>query len=168
MTVHGDQRAHLLGLEDIDPRSARVFGSFMRASRLHRQLMLRVFAEHGLPPGQALCLRVVAAHDGATQREIGEVLHLSPPTVTSMLQRMEAHGLIARDDDPRDQRVTRVRMAPRGAELEHSLRGILAARVDAILEAMPVDDRVELARLLGDLADRMAEVLGDADRDDIP
>jgi DNA-binding MarR family transcriptional regulator len=156
---------HLLGLEDADPSSALVFGSFLRASRLHRQLMLRAFADHGLPPGQALCLRILAAHEGATQREIGDLLQVSPPTVTSMLKRMEAHGLVARDADPADRRVTRVRLAPRGDELERSLRGILAGRVDAILDAMPVDERTELARLLGCLADRMDEAL-DADPDD--
>lgn len=161
-SVTREAHPNLLGLEDADPASALVFGSFLRAARLHRQLMLRAFAEHGLPPGQALCLRIVAAHGGATQREIGDLLQVSPPTVTSMLKRMEAHRLVVRDADPADRRITRVRLAPRGDELERSLRGILAARVDAILAAMPVADRTDLARLLASLADRMGDAL-DAD-----
>ncbi len=159
-TPAGD-RVHPLDLEGIDPRSARVFGAFMRASRLHRQLMLHVLSEQGTPPGQAMCLRIVAAHDGATQRELGEMLHLSAPTVTAMLKRMEHHGTITREADPEDQRVARVRLSAAGREQERRLRAILAERLGEVLDPMPDDDRRELARLLDDLAERMASAIGE-------
>jgi len=158
-----DDPAHPLDLEGVDPRSAQVFRSFRRAARLHRHLMLRVFAEQGTPPGQAMCLRIVAAHDGATQREIGERLHLAAPTVTSMLKRMEKSGTISREDDPADQRITRVHLTDHGRALDDELRGVLAARVGALLDAMPEADRRDLARLLDDLADRMADALDEDD-----
>jgi DNA-binding MarR family transcriptional regulator len=118
--------------------------------------MLRVLAEQDTPPGQATCLRIVAAHDGATQRQLGEMLHLSAPSVTSMLKRMERSGTIAREADPLDQRITRVRATPAGRALDGKLRAILAARVGELLDPMPEDDRRDLARLLDDLAERMA------------
>jgi len=158
-----DDPDHPFELEGVDPRSAEVFRSFVRTARLHRHLMLRVFAEQGTPPGQAMCLRIVAAHDGATQREIGERLHLAAPTVTSMLKRMEKNGTISREDDPADQRITRVRLTRRGRELDDELRGVLAERVGALLDAMPEADRRDLARLLDDLADRMADALDEED-----
>jgi DNA-binding MarR family transcriptional regulator len=150
------ERDPLFGLEGVDPCSARVFGAFMRAMHLHRQLMLHVFAEQQTPPGQAMCLRIVAAHDGATQREIGEMLHLAAPTVTSMLKRMERLGTIAREADPDDQRVTRVRLTPAGRTLEGELRGILAHSLGQILDTMTEDDRHQLAGLLEALAERIA------------
>lgn len=149
-------RSHLLDLEGVDPCSARVFGAFMRAMHLHRQLMLHVFAEQQTPPGQAMCLRIIAAHDGATQREIGEMLHLSAPTVTSMLKRMEHLGTIAREADPEDQRVTRVRLTPAGRALDGELRGILAHSLGQILDSMTEDDRRQLAGLLDALAEHIA------------
>ncbi len=156
-----DDATHPLDLEGVDPRSAEVFRAFLRAARLHRQGMLRAFAERGTPPGQALCLRTIAARDGATQREIGQRLHLAAPTVTSMLKRMEQSGTITREDDPVDQRVTRVRLTAHGRALDDELRGVLAARVARLLDTMPDADRRELARLLDDLADRMAGALDD-------
>jgi DNA-binding MarR family transcriptional regulator len=150
---------HPLDLEGIDARSARVFGAFMRAARLHRQLMLHALAEQETPPGQAMCLRVVAAHDGATQREIGEMLHLSAPTVTAMLKRMERHGTITREADPEDQRIARVRLTAGGRQQERRLRAILVERLGEVLDPMPEVDRNELARLLDDLAERMAAAL---------
>jgi DNA-binding MarR family transcriptional regulator len=155
-------RVHPLDLEGMDPRSARVFGAFMRASRLHRQLMVHVLAEQGTPPGQAMCLRIVAAHDGATQREIGALLHLAAPTVTAMLKRMEAHGTISREADPEDQRVARVRLTAAGREQERRLRAILGERLGEVLDPLPEVDRDELARLLDALAERMAAALGEA------
>lgn len=152
-------RIHPLDLEGVDPRSARVFGAFMRATRLHRQLMIHVLAEQGTPPGQAMCLRIVAAHDGATQRQIGGMLHLSAPTVTAMLKRMEGHGTIRREADPEDQRVARVRLTAAGREQERRLRAVLAERLGEVLDPMPEVDRDELARLLDDLAERMAAAL---------
>jgi DNA-binding MarR family transcriptional regulator len=161
MTPLPGDRAHPLDLEGVDPRTTRIFGALMRAGHLNRQLMLRAMAEHDTPPGQAMCLRIVAAHDGATQREIGEMLHLSAPTVTSMLKRMERHGSITRDPDREDQRVTRVRLTQGGQALERRLRGILAGRLGQVLDAMPEGDRDELARLLDALADGMADALGE-------
>jgi MarR family transcriptional regulator, organic hydroperoxide resistance regulator len=161
MRFPAGDRAHPLDLEGLDPCSARVFGAFMQTTRLHRQLMLHVFAEQETPPGQAMCLRIVAAHDGATQREIGEMLHLSAPTVTSMLKRMERHGTIVRETDPDDQRVTRVRLTPAGRTLDAELRVILTGRLGQVLDSMSENDRRELARLLDELAGRLEVGLGE-------
>ncbi len=146
-------------LNGLDPRSAAVFGAFMHARRLHHQLMLRVLAEQETPPGQAICMRILAAHEGATQRELGDMLHLAAPTVTAMLKRMERSGTIAREPDPADQRVTRVRLTPAGRDLEHRLSTVLATRIGLLLDTMSEGDRGDLVRLLRDLADRMEDAI---------
>ncbi len=164
---------HTPGLRDaafdlagLDPRSAAVFMGFMRARRLHHQLMLRVLAEQEAPPGQAFCLRILAAHDGVTQRELGDMLHLAAPSVTAMLKRMERSGTVAREPDPADQRVTRVRLTPAGRDLERRLTTILASRIGQLLETMSAADRKDLARLLDDLAGRMAAAIDEPAADE--
>ena len=148
--------------------SAAVFGAFMRAGRLHRLLMLRVLAEQRVPPGQAFGLRILAAHEGATQRELGDMLHLAAPTVTAMLKRMERSGTITREPDPADQRVTRVRLTPAGRDLERRLSTVLACRIGQLLDSMPEADRRDLARLLDDLAGRMAREIDEPPTDPGP
>jgi DNA-binding MarR family transcriptional regulator len=152
-------RAPVFDLAGLDPRSAAVFAAFMRARRLHHVLMLRVLEAEVTPPGQAICLRMLAAHEGATQRELGDMLHLSAPTVTAMLKRMERSGTIAREPDPTDQRVTRVHLTPAGRDIEHRLSTVLASRIGRLLDTMSEGDRRDLERLLRDLADRMAEAI---------
>lgn len=42
-----------LELDDVDELSAGVFRSFMRARRLHRHLMVSVYAGYGVSPSQS-------------------------------------------------------------------------------------------------------------------
>lgn len=147
-------------LEGLDPLSMRVYEAFMRVLAAHRQLMFRVLAEENAHPGQAICLRLLAERDGISQRELARGLHLSAPTVTAMLQRMEKAGTIERRPDGTDQRVTRVHLTPEGRAREGDLRKVLGGAISRVLDPIPEPDRRELERLLGVMADRALEALG--------
>jgi DNA-binding MarR family transcriptional regulator len=146
-------------LEGIDPLSMRVLEAFMRAVAAHRQLMFHVFAQEGAHPGQAFCLKILARRDGISQRELAGALHLSAPTVTAMLQRMERAGTIERRPDATDGRVTRVHLTQLGRERELELRRVIGGAVGGVLAGIPEADRRELERLLGMVADRAASAL---------
>jgi DNA-binding MarR family transcriptional regulator len=152
--------AHLppVALEGLDPLSMRVFDAFMRALAAHRQLMFRVFSEQDAHPGQAFCLRILADRDGMSQRDLARALHLSSPTVTAMLQRMEKAGMVERRQDVEDARVTRVQLTAEGRARECELRAVLGAAIGAVLDPLPVTDRFDLERLLGVMADRAGTV----------
>jgi DNA-binding MarR family transcriptional regulator len=72
-----------------------------------------------------------------------------------MLQKMEQHGLIERWTDEVDQRLTRIRMTPKGRELAGPIATNFHRYVEATLGAMPEKDRREFARLLGVFSDNM-------------
>jgi len=146
-------------LEGVDELSSRVFRAFMRTLRLHRQLMMRMMAEHGAHPGQAMCLHLLEANDGITQRDLAEALHLARPTVSRMLRGMEAAGLVDRSPDARDQRLTHVHLTPAGRDLATELRSVAAAHVNETIGSLPEHDRAELARLLEDLGTSMARAI---------
>lgn len=152
-------RLHPLELDGVDPLSYRVFQAFMRALHLHGQLMVRTLAEEGTHPGQAVCLRILATHDGISQRDLAHSLHVAPPTVTTMLQRMERAGVIERRPDEADQRVTRVQLTAQGRRLEESLRAIFARYISQALDSMSEEDRRQLERLLGIMAENTARAL---------
>jgi DNA-binding MarR family transcriptional regulator len=147
--------------DGVDPLSFRVFQAFMRTMRSHGQLMIRILGEEGAHPGQAFCLRILARHDGMRQSDLAATLHVSRPTVTSMLQRMERAGTVRRVVDEEDQRVTRVHLTDAGRELERELTGTLLSYSGRILDPIPADDRRELERLLGLMADNIAVALAE-------
>jgi len=132
-----------------------VFAAFARAMHAHRQLMMRRLAEHGAHPGQMFCIKALTEHDGITQRDIAELLHVARPTVTVMLQKMETAGLVERRVDERDQRYTRTYLTEAGWAMHGQIHGILDEMVDSAVGPMPTDDQRELARLLGTLADNL-------------
>ena len=71
----------------------------------------------GLYRGQPAILFLLWERDGRTQKELAEVLGLSPATITIMLRRMAREGLLERRDDPADQRVSRVYLTKRGKKI---------------------------------------------------
>lgn len=146
-------------LEGVDELSCEVFRSLHATLRLHKQLMTRTLAAHGTHPGQAICLRLLAAHDGITQRDLADALHLSRPTVSKMLKGLEKAGEIERRPDAADQRLTRVFLTAGGRALELDLRGVSAGYVNETIGALPEDDRRELARLLEELGASISRAL---------
>jgi DNA-binding MarR family transcriptional regulator len=144
--------------EGIDQESYRVFRSFIRVMHLHRQLMMKA-VQSGSPLGHAGALRLVAANDGISQRDLAEKLHLSRPTVTGMLQAMEKAGAIERRTDDKDQRLTRVYLTAEGRALSDRLRTSLASFVNETIGGIPQPDRTRLGELLDQLGDNTERAL---------
>ena len=161
-------RAELAGADEAS--SALVFRAFLNAMRLHRQLMIKTLTARGAHPGQAICLRLLAAHDGISQRDLAEMLHVARPTVTRMLQAIEKSGMVERRPDAADQRLTRVYLTAAGRDREREVSAIASDYVNQTIGTLPVADRRELTRLLGELAESLARALAAGDepaRDDI-
>lgn len=159
----GPPNADLLGA---DPVSSAVFGSFMRAMHAHRQLMARKMSAHGVHPAQMFCLSEIAHNDGATQSDLADKLHISRPTLTVMLQKMEKAGMIERRADESDQRYTRIYLTPEGERIHDRMHDIIGEAITEMNGSLSETDRRELARLLGLLADSIDNALETPERDD--
>jgi DNA-binding MarR family transcriptional regulator len=146
-------------LHGVDPVSLRVFHTFFKAMRLHRQLMFKMMSSKETPPGQAGCLWIVSNHNGITQRDLAQMLHVAPSTVTVMLQKMEAAGIIARKTDADDQRLTRIYMTELGRSLQDEMNGVLAQFINTAFGKMQPDDRESLDKLLNVLCANISEEL---------
>ncbi len=75
-------------------------------------------------PGYKL-MRALENSD-CSMREVSDILHVSPRTVTDMIDGLEARGLVARCPHPADRRVTLLRLTPEG----RSQLAAAAARAD--------------------------------------
>ena len=111
-----------LALKGVDPASLRVYEAWSRTLHLQRQLAIRATPEPGIHPGQARCLWAISDNDGITQRDLAEMLHLSRPTVTALLQKLEKAGAVQREADAEDQRLTRIRLTCTGRTLATKMR----------------------------------------------
>ncbi|MHB1017831.1 MAG: MarR family winged helix-turn-helix transcriptional regulator [Coriobacteriia bacterium] len=146
-------------IEGVDPLSLDVFRAHKRSMILSRHLMMMKLSGQESHPGQAGCLLALSSSDGMSQSELADALHISRPTVTVMLQKLETTGAIERRTDERDQRVTRLFLTPRGIELAERMRTVHAAVINATIGHLSEDDQRELLRLLTLLNDNAAEEL---------
>jgi DNA-binding MarR family transcriptional regulator len=150
-------------LADLDEASLALFRAFGNAMRLHRQFMKRRLGESDVHPGQGVCLNVLAHHDGISQRDLAEAMHVAPPTLSRMLRSMESAGLVERRPDETDQRVTRVHLSDAGRALAQEARAALTDHIPVAMAALSPEERVELARLLDKLSASIARSLGESD-----
>jgi DNA-binding MarR family transcriptional regulator len=72
----------------------------------------RMEASLGITGPQRLVLRMVGRFPGVSAGELAHIVQLHPSTVTGILQRLVARGLLARVGDPRDNRRVRLRLRP--------------------------------------------------------
>ena len=92
----------------------------MELSGTHKRLhdaLRRASEKAGLPEGYRKLLFHLEHGDGLTQLELAKKAHLSAPTVSVTLKRMESDGLLHRESDEKDQRNTRVYLTAEGREL---------------------------------------------------
>ena len=71
----------------------------------------------GLTYPQYLVLLVLWERDGVNLKEVGQRLQLDAGTLTPLLKRLEAGGLVTRDRDPEDERRVIVALTDQGRAL---------------------------------------------------
>lgn len=107
--------------------------------------------EDGLSlPGYKL-LKALARAD-RSMREVSEVLHVSPRTVTDMIDGLEARGLVTRCPHSSDRRVTLLHLTEAGSrQLAAAASSAERARAAAV-SALSQDDQQALRSLLDRIA----------------
>lgn len=88
------------------------------ASRAVIQAYQPLLAPLGLTYPQYLVLLVLWEGEEPLVKELGERLDLDSGTLTPVLKRLEAGGLVRRERQQADQRKVRIRLTPRGRALK--------------------------------------------------
>jgi MarR family transcriptional regulator, organic hydroperoxide resistance regulator len=153
-------------LENVDPLTARVFHALGRVMHLNRLVMARLLAQQSIQHAEAFALPLLGQREGISQRELGDVLHLSPPRVSMILRSLEIGGSVVRHPDESDRRLTRVFLTPKGRRRERGQRAVLSDYVNRTIGTLSEADRLELERLLGKLADNTREMLREVPQGD--
>jgi len=72
----------------------------------------------GLTYPQYLAMFALWEHDNLSVKELGDLLRLDSGTLTPLLKRLEAMGLVRRARDPDDERSVRISLTPAGIEMK--------------------------------------------------
>jgi DNA-binding MarR family transcriptional regulator len=118
----------------------------------HRALAGALLAPLGLYPGQEVLLLALDTHGPRTQGQLAAASGCEAPTITGSVRKLEAAGLVRRQDSPTDRRVSIVELTDRGRALTPALKDAwrqLAEQTVAGLTSTPLD---RLSDVLTDLA----------------
>ena len=85
-----------------------------------QRMSKRMENEIGITGPQRLVLRVVGQFPGLSASELAHIVRLHPSTITGILQRLVARGLLERQRDPSDTRRARLRLKPK-ASIAHAI-----------------------------------------------
>src|SRR5260370_42451530 len=109
----------------------------VQVMKVHRKPADTGVNDFGLHVGQELILLWLYEQDGMTQSELADVLGVEAATVTKVLHRMEAAGLIERRQDSADARVSRVYLVPKSRQLIEPLRSLWAEVQQKTIKGLP-------------------------------
>lgn len=130
----------------MDPSS--VAWQLARTGAAARAAATEELAAVGLHPGQEFLLAALWYREGATIGEMAVAIGVEPPTVTKMVRRLKAAGLVERRGDPDDARLTRVFLTDEGRALEHAVAAAWARLEERTSRCLDREERAQLCALL--------------------
>jgi DNA-binding MarR family transcriptional regulator len=104
--------------------------------------------EAGFRPGCIGVLRVVAAREPVSQREVSDQLLLDPSDVVTLVDILERAGMVERRRDPADRRRYALEVTERGQLAVVRLREISQQINAELLAPLDAGERAQLAGLL--------------------
>src|SRR5215468_6956027 len=129
------------------------------ASRAVTQMYQPLLEPLGLTYSQYLVMLVLWEEDGASVGRLCERLYLDSGTLTPLLKRLEAAGLVERERSSDDERVVLIHLTGTGKRLKRNAVGVPEALLCRV--GLPIP---ELVRLRGELARLLDVARGQLER----
>ena len=117
----------------------------LRLSIARLARLLRQQDRNGHGPTLIAALASVAQLDGPTHGELAAREQVAPPTITAVVTKMEALGLVTREVDPADRRITRIRITPSGSDELEDVRSRRTEWLEAQMRTLSADEMARLA-----------------------
>ena len=129
------------------------------AARAYDAVYRRVLADTGLTYPQYLVMLVLWEHGEMPVKKLGEFLRLDSGTLSPLLKRMDAAGLVRRERNARDERSVTVRLTGEGSALRDRSQSvpIEALTATGLSVTEMIDLRTRLNCLTAALDDRASE-----------
>jgi DNA-binding MarR family transcriptional regulator len=129
-----------------------------RASRAMTRAYAPLLNPLGLTYPQYLTLLALWEEDGASMKRLGERLTLDSATLTPLLKRLEAEGIVERRRDVEDERVVRIHLTKSGRALQAKARRVPEAMGCKLGDTEDVAVLKKLAKLRQELNDLTAQL----------
>ena len=142
---------------DLDADVAAVHGLMLDLGRLGplRDPIAASCETSGLTPPQIHTLLSLGHDGGLAMGELARRGGITEKTMTGIVDRLEAAGLVQRERDPADRRLVRVRLTEPGRGTCSTIESHIKARMRGFFALLGRDDRCALRRILENLHQRL-------------
>ena len=127
---------------------ARLFDAKARASGVMPE---------ALPHSSRRLIRLLSKHDGVSQLELAEHSHLSKPTVSLALKKMEELGFIRRVNDENDARISKVYLTEEGKELDRRTFNTLQEIDRSVMRGLTDEEIEKVTEILLKMRENLLE-----------
>ncbi len=142
--------------------------------QLHRcmNLLHRGHAPHegrgggGAHRGQGRIISLLREKDGISQRELAEMLHIRPPSLSEVLDKLEANALIERRQNEEDKRMSNVFLTEKGRETALQVEAARQSAADTLFVGLSQEEQESLSGLLDKLITTLEATRGDAEEEE--
>jgi len=126
--------------------------------------MLRTYADqlarhYGMTRAQWAVLVRLDRSEGLKQTELAEILDLQPITLTRLLDRLNANGLIERRPDPNDRRANRLYLKPAARPMLDRLSALGSDMMDTVLEGLTPQSVDRMLNEFGTVRDNLRRAI---------
>lgn len=139
----------------VSSQSDRVLISIRQIIRAVDIQSKRLVRQTGLSSPQLIVLRAIDELGEVTTRVLSRHVSLSQPTVTTILDRLEANGLVERYRSQKDRRVVHSKLTREGSKTLRTAPPLLQEAFTDAFDALPEKRRTDIVSAVNDLAQMM-------------
>ncbi|MFX3636421.1 MAG: MarR family winged helix-turn-helix transcriptional regulator [Candidatus Pristimantibacillus sp.] len=140
-----------------------VMRTIRHLTRMHQQQMNTLLHDYDIYPGQPPLMFALKRGPGRSQSELAKELDIKAATLTIMLNRMEKHGIVRREADSLDQRVSRIFLTDKGSSMLGEIHETLHRLEEQAMDGFNEEDQLLLRALLARISNNMKRYSGQTD-----
>ena len=144
--------------ECMNPENMPLHVLFHQVIHMQMLYMSKLMQPMDMKPGQAAILFILLKKGAVSQRELANMMHITPPSMTSALQKLEKRELIERKMDEKDQRVLRIQISDKGRECLMRMKSIEHTVKEQLYKGMSQEEVALLRRLTIQMRENLLEV----------
>ena len=114
-----------------------------------------MYQEFDLNKSQAGILFTLHRSDSMSQKELAARLNVTPPSITSSIQKMERDGYLTRHPDPADQRVMQLTLTEKGKSCIKGVYAVAEQMEKLMFQGMTGEEVMLFKRLLFQISENL-------------
>ncbi|MCD1024235.1 MarR family winged helix-turn-helix transcriptional regulator [Enterococcus sp. SMC-9] len=132
-----------------------LFEEFQRLNRLMRRRLKHKTKKEEFSFGQNRLLRILARHEGHSQKELAEMMHIRPASLSELLKKLSQKGYLIKKQNETDRRITNYFLTAEGKSYISSIQDEQKHLGQDLFATLSTVEKEQLHHILNKLTTRL-------------